>query len=346
MVRGHTWLERRSTPGATCYNQRLDQLIVVNAKELNVATTGDLDALQMEIDALIAASDGTIGVAIHDLTSGAEVLVNPDEPFPTASVMKTPILAALYARAERGEIDLNERIEFTARMMVPGSGVLQDLAFGLQPTVKDLATLMITVSDNAATDMVLDLLGLDTLEAALGEFGLTRTKIPMTVRELLYTMVGLDISDPAHTYELFQARSRAGTIDWQGKALSDQQSNISTPREMNQLLAKIERREIVSPAACEAMLDILKRQKYNDIIPRYLPAGTPVAHKTGSLRGVRNDAGIIYAPSGPIVISLFAKRLGDQVAGSDTLARIARATWETFAGPIPPSRYGPVAAEA
>lgn len=302
---------------------------------------GDQQGLRREIETLVAASDGVIGVAVQDLATGAELLFNADEPFPTASVMKTPILVELYAQAGRGQVDLDRRIEFTPEHMVPGSGVLQDLAFGLRPTVKDLATLMITVSDNAATDMVLELIGLDALASALRQWDMPNTKLPMTVRELLYTMVGLDITDPTHTYDLFQERSRAGAIDWHGKALSDEHSNVSTPREMNQLLVKIERREIVSPTACDAILDILKRQKYNDIIPRYLPNGTQVAHKTGSLRGVRNDAGIIYAPTGPIAISLFAKRLGDQVAGNDTLARIARATWETFAGPLPVQRYGP-----
>lgn len=307
---------------------------------------GERDALRQAVEALIAASDGAIGVAILDLTTGAELFTNADEPFPTASVMKTPILVELFAQAERGQVDLNQRIEFTSEWMAPGSGVLQDLAFGLQPTVKDLATLMITVSDNAATDMVLHLIGIEALAASLRDLGLSRTRLPLTTRELLFTMVGLDVANPAHTYDLFLQRSRAGAIDWRGKALSDEESNISTPREMAQLLARIERRDVVSPAACDAMLDILKRQKYNDIIPRYLPAGTQVAHKTGSLRGVRNDAGIIYAPHGPIVVSLFAKRLGDQVAGSDTLARIARATWEALVGPIPPSRYGPDAASA
>lgn len=307
---------------------------------------GERATLRQTVEALIAESDGTIGVAIQDLTTGEELFVNADEPFPTASVMKTPILVELYAQAERGQIDLTKRIEFTSEWMVPGSGVLQDLALGLQPTIKDLATLMITVSDNAATDMVLDLIGIEALAASLRDLGLTRTKLPLTTRELLYTMVGLDVANPAHTYDLFLERSRAGAIDWHGKALSDEESNVSTPREMAQLLARIERRDVVSPAACDAMLDTLKRQKYNDIIPRYLPAGTQVAHKTGSLRGVRNDAGIIYAPDGPIVVSLFAKRLGDQVAGSDTLARIARGAWEALVGPIAPSRYGPDAASS
>jgi beta-lactamase class A len=77
------------------------------------------------------------------------------------------------------------------------------------------------------------------------------------------------------------------------------------------------------------------------IIPLHLPAETEVAHKTGSIRGVRNDAGIVYAPRGPYLLSLFSKRLGDQVAGAAALAEISRVVWEGFVGPIPPPRYGP-----
>jgi beta-lactamase class A len=304
-------------------------------------------ALQAEVEGLVGRVDGVVGVAAKELHGGAEVLVNADETFPTASVMKVPILVALYRQAEAGRIDLDRRITFEARHLVPGSGVLQDLAFGLQPTVKDLATLMITVSDNAATDMVLDLLGLDTLAATLRDLGLARTTIPLTTRGILYSMVGMDLANPEHTYDLFLERSKAGQIDWNSRALADEGNNVSTPREMGRLLEAIERRTALGEASCAAMLDIMKRQKYDTIIPLHLPAGTPVAHKTGSLRGVRNDVGIVYAPDGPYVIALFAKRLADQVAGADALAAISRAIWEGYVGPIPAPRYGPdPAAEA
>jgi beta-lactamase class A len=304
-------------------------------------------ALQAEVEGLVEHFDGVVGVAAKELRGGAEVLVNADETFPTASVMKVPILVALYRQAEAGRIDLDRRVAFEARHLVPGSGVLQDLAFGLQPTVKDLATLMITVSDNAATDMVLDLVGLDTLAATLRDLGLARTTIPLTTRGILYSMVGMDLANPEHTYDLFLERSKAGQIDWNSRALADEGNNVSTPREMGRLLEAIERRTALDEASCAAMLDIMKRQKIDDRIPLHLPPGTPVAHKTGSLRGVRNDVGIVYAPDGPYVIALFAKRLVDQVAGADALAAISRAVWEAFVGPIPAPRYGPdPAAEA
>ncbi|HEX5504254.1 MAG TPA: serine hydrolase [Thermomicrobiales bacterium] len=301
-------------------------------------------ATQRRVEELAGEIDGVVGVAARDLASGAEVAVNADEPFPTASVMKVPILFELYRQAEAGQVDLDRRVPYGAAHRVPGSGVLQDLAYGLAPTVKDLATLMITVSDNTATDMVLDLVGVAPLNETIGRLGLTRTAIPFSTRGLLYSMVGLDPANPEHTYDLFLERSKAGQVDWGSRALADTSNNVSTPRDLNRLLELIERRERLSDASCAAMLDILKAQKYNTIIPLHLPAGVAVAHKTGSLRGVRNDVGIVYAPDGPYLLSLFAKRLSDQVAGASALAEISKAVWEGFVGPLPAPRYGPAPA--
>ena len=297
--------------------------------------------LQDRVEAIAAEVDGIVGVWAEPLDGGATVSLNADMVFPMASVVKVPILIELYRQAEAGQIDLAARLPFEQRHLVPGSGVLQDLDFGLTPTVKDLATLMITVSDNAATDMILDLIGLDRLNLTVRELGLTSTTIPMTIRELLYSTVGLDAANPEHTYDLYQQRSREGVVDWQGRAYADTDNNLSTPRDLARLLGTIERRTILSAASCAAMLDILKRQKYNTRIPLYLPDTIAVAHKTGSLRGICNDAGIVYGPQGPYVIVLFAKRLADPVAGAAALAQISRAVYEVFGGPIPPPHYGP-----
>lgn len=299
-------------------------------------------AIEARIAAIAGEIEGTLGVYARDLRSGVEVSHNADTPFPTASVMKIPILYELYRQVEAGKIDLARRLTLGEADMVPGSGVLQDLDPGLSPTIKDLATLMITVSDNAATDLVLAQIGPDALAETLQNLGLTQTTIPMTVRALLYSTVGLDAANPEHTYVLYQERSAAGVIDWQCRAYGDTDNNVSTPREMATLLARIEGREGLSPASCDAIIDIMRRQKYTDRIPRYLPEGTAVAHKTGSLRGIRNDAGIVYAPDGPYVLGLFAKRLADPIAGVDALAAISRVIWESFVGPIPANKtYGP-----
>lgn len=303
--------------------------------------SSDVAAIEARIAAVAGEIEGIIGVYAKDLASGAVISHNADTIFPTASVMKIPILWELYRQVEAGRVDLALRQRLGKEHHVPGSGILQDLDPGLEPTLHDLATLMITVSDNAATDLVIERIGLDNLATTLRDLGLTRTTIPMTVRALLYSTVGLDAANPEHTYALYQERSRAGVIDWNCRAYADEDNNLSTPREMAALLERIERRDGLSASSCAAMLDILKRQKYGDRIPQHLPEGTEVAHKTGSIRGVRNDAGIVYTPAGPYTLSLFAKRLADPVAGVAALARISAIIWEGFVGPIPKGSYGP-----
>jgi beta-lactamase class A len=301
----------------------------------------EVAAIEARIAMVADEVEGIVGVYARDLASGTEIAYNADTIFPTASVMKIPILWELYRQVEAGRLDLATRQVLGKEHHVPGSGILQDLDLGLAPSLHDFATLMITVSDNEATDLVIERIGLDNLAATLRDLGLTRTTIPMTVRALLYSTVGLDAANPEHTYERYQERSRQGVIDWGCRAYADEDNNLSTPREMAALLARIERRDGLSDTSCAAMIDILKRQKYGDRIPQHLPEGTDVAHKTGSIRGVRNDAGLVYAPAGPYTISLFAKRLADPIAGVAALARISKLIWEGLVGPIPKGTYGP-----
>jgi beta-lactamase class A len=298
-------------------------------------------ALQQQIEAIARGVDGIIGVYIKDLASGTEVAHNADTPFPMASVVKVPILHELYRQAEAGSVDLAKRTLFAAQHLVPGSGILQDLDFGLAPTLKDLATLMITVSDNAATDLVIEQIGLAQVEAAMQALGMAGTTIPMTIRGILYNSVGLDVANPEHTYDLYQQRSKENYVDWYCRAYADTDNNVSTPRDLSLLLEDIERHTTLSAASCDAMIDILKRQKYNTIIPLHLPSEATSAHKTGSLRGIRNDAGLVYHPGGAYIISLFAKRLADTVAGAAALAQVSKVAWETIVGPLPAPKWGP-----
>ena len=300
-----------------------------------------MQALQEQIAAIAQQVDGVLGVYVKDLASGAEVAHNAEMVFPMASVVKVPILYELYRQAESGSVDLGKRTLFAAHHLVPGSGILQDLDFGIAPTLKDLATLMIIVSDNAATDLVIEQIGLAQVETAMQSLGLNSIATPMTIRGLLYNTVGLDVANPEHTYDLYQQRSKENYIDWECRAYGDVDNNVSSPRDMAGLLEDIERRATLSAASCDAMIDIMKRQKYNTIIPLHLPTEATVAHKTGSLRGIRNDAGIVYHPQGSYIISLFAKRLADPVAGAAALAQVSKATWEALVGPLPVPQWGP-----
>lgn len=297
--------------------------------------------LQARVEEIARHVDGTIGVYVKDLANGAEVAHNAEMAFPMASVVKIPILYALYRQAESGSVDLGARTHFAEQHLVPGSGILQDLGFGIAPTLKDLATLMIIVSDNAATDLVIERIGLDRVQATMASLGLNSITVPLTIRGLLYNTVGLDAANPAHTYELYQQRTKENYIDWGCRAYGDVDNNVSSPRDMALLLEDIERRATLGAASCDAMIDIMKRQKYNTIIPLHLPGEATSAHKTGSLRGIRNDAGIVYHPGGTYLISLFSKRLADPVAGAAALAEASKATWEAIVGPLPLPKWGP-----
>jgi beta-lactamase class A len=260
--------------------------------------------------------------------------VHADELFPTASTFKIPLLYALYQMVDRGEISLSQRVRIEEHHRVPGSGVLQDLDLGLEPTIRDLAILMTVVSDNQGTDLLYNIVGTERIHAALDGLGLRQTRVPMTTRQLLFDYVGLDAANPEHTYQRSLDRMRAGEYNYAGAAWSDQAgsgNDLTTPREMAALCDAIEQGIGLSASARDGVIDIMKRQKFNDRIPAGLPENIDVAHKTGSIKGVRNDAGIVYPPHGqPYVISLFSKRLEDERGGVLALAELSRVVWETL----------------
>jgi len=293
--------------------------------------------VEQQLETVIASIAGegvAVGVYARHFATGREIAVNADSRFPTASTVKVPILFALYREAAAGRIDLTRRVALEARHRVAGSGVLQDLDPGLQPTLRDLATLMITVSDNQATDLLYGMLGGDAIQRVAHEIGMANTFTPRSIRAMVHDLVGMNADDPAHTYEMNRTRLRTAPANSGGWSFGTGDDNdVSTPRDMATLLARIHAGQDPSPAACAAMVGILKRQKYNTIIPLLLPSEVEVAHKTGSIHSVRNDVGIVYAPEasgGPYVVALMSRRLSDAVSGARTLADLSRAVWDAF----------------
>ena len=288
---------------------------------------------QQEIERIVAGIDGSIGAAAWPVGQPERMVgVNTDELYPTASTFKIPILYSLYRMVDRGEIDLETRIEITPEHRVPGSGVLQHLKPGLQPTIYDLAMLMTIQSDNQATDILHETVGVERLHADLDELGLPRLRVPLDCRALLYSIVGMDERNPEHTYELFIERARNKEYDYDGVGWQDTEgsgADLTSPRDMARLCELIEQGVGLSETARDGVIDTMKRQQLNQRIPAGLPEGIVVAHKTGSLRGVRNDAGIVYAAR-PYVIGIFSKNLSDEEAGVRAMVEISRAVWSVF----------------
>ncbi|HEX2282154.1 MAG TPA: serine hydrolase [Thermomicrobiales bacterium] len=292
-------------------------------------------AAQREIERLAAAVDGQFGVAAWPVGSPEQAIgVDPDGLYPTASTFKIPVLYSLYRMVDNGEVNLDDRLPITNDHLTPGSGVLQHLRVGIEPTIYDLAMLMTIVSDNQATDILHAMVGPERIHRDLKELGLTNIRVPMDCRGLLYSMVGMDVNNPEHTYEMFLERGRVGEYDYSGLAFEedlDSGNDLTSPRDMARLCEYIEQGRGLSEESREGVVDTLCRQQLNNRIPAGLPHGTICAHKTGSLKGVRNDAGIVYAKQ-PYVIALFSKSLKDERAGEQALVDISAAIWEAFGG--------------
>jgi beta-lactamase class A len=289
-----------------------------------------LTAVRSEIERLADATGGIVGVAATHLVTGRHIGYREDELFPTASVIKLPLLVTLYEDAIAGRIDLSERVTYREDTKVAGSGVLQFLDDGLNPTVRDLSVLMMSVSDNTATDLLLDRVGKRRIESTMGRLGLQSIRAPFDIREMLMELVDMDHTQPGGYDELRRRlRLSAGSG---GRSMIATQADRATPADMCRLLELIESRAILDPDSCTAILELLKRIQSATRIPGLLPKGTVVAHKTGSYRRLRNDVGIVYAPSGPYAVALFARELArDNIDDDGALARISLAIYEEFA---------------
>ncbi len=284
------------------------------------------------IDAAISRIEATVGVAARHLETGREIQHNADDVFFTASTLKVPVLVELYRQVDRGIVDLNRRVELTQDMRVPGSGILKEMDAGLNPTLHDLAMLMIIISDNTATDILYDLVGRDNLNDTMRELGLHKTRIPMTVRQLLFSVVGLDPENPDHTYERCAERLFNEAYVPDAAGYDPDRSDVSSPADMCRLLELLYSVDFLSPASREGALDILKRQQLRTVIPYALPVGTTVAHKTGFYLGVRADVGIVCSPTGPYTVAIMAKHVTsrDRMTFDLSLSALARAVYDTL----------------
>jgi len=268
--------------------------------------------VNLDLDAALAAVadrlPGTLGVAIRYLPDGPTFALNADRPFPPASVIKVPVLVEVFAQAATGHLDLAQRIPLRAKDRVGGSGVLQYLGPGLEPSVRDLAELMIGVSDNTATNVLIELVGVAAVNARLRSLGLERT-----------TLAGkLGLSYPVEDAPANPA------IDPQ---VPSNRGSTTTPAEMCRLFELLWRGEVVDEEASRAMIRILEHQTFMELA-RYLPlddlteedgrtaSRVRIASKSGSINGVRNDVAMITAhtPSGTraYIVSAFTRDVQDE----------------------------------
>jgi beta-lactamase class A len=302
-----------------------------------------LHELQQQIEAAIDAAGAHMGVAMLHLEAGDEINLAADELFPMASVLKIPVLVEAARQLDAGAFTLDDRWALTVAEKNLGSGVLTFFDDGLLPTVRDLLTLMIIISDNTATDMLINRLGKEKIVQAMRDLGLQEIYLPLTIRQIFESI--LPSADPTQDpYEVAKS-SEAFTPppDAAGYAKGPQ-NNASTPRAMTKLLELIYTGRAAGREATDEMLRILLKQTLNDRLPRFLPAGTRVAHKTGTLSGFRNDAGILYVDDRQhVAVTVFSQWDSNAVKGDPAAERqrtydidsafghIARAIYDYYA---------------
>jgi beta-lactamase class A len=223
--------------------------------------------------------------------------IRGSERFPSASVIKVPILVELFQQVQRGPLALTDPLVLLAADQRPGSGVLQFLSTPHQLTVRDAAMLMVILSDNSATNLLIDKIGIRNVNARMDSLGLRQTR--------LHAKVFLGTSTTIDT---------AGTRQWG--------LGVTTPEEMGTLFEKLYRGSVVSPDASKQMLDMLRRNFDYEEIPRLLPGGVTVAHKTGKLDASRSDCGIVYHDGRDYVLCIFTRENQDKSWRVDTEARI------------------------
>ena len=254
--------------------------------------------------------DGVMGVAIVDLTDGHKYLLHANDVFPQASSIKICILAELYRQAQQGKLKLTDLYTVNTADLVQDSDIMGGLTPGVtQITLRDLATMMVAVSDNSATNVLIDRVGMDNVNAFLSAQGLRDTRLRRKMMDL--------------------------------KAAVEGRENVSTPNEMLNLLTALYRREILNKELTADFFKVLSTHK-DSWIPRDLPDDLKIADKPGALEGVRNDSGVIFVDKRPYVLCVMTTYLHRERDGEEAISNISLAAWRMFDRIARASEYGRV----
>jgi beta-lactamase class A len=245
-----------------------------------------------------AGLDGILGLALKDLKTGKTVLINEREVFPQASSIKIAILLEAFKQAEEGRLKLDEFIALEESRKVAGSGVLFYLGRpSLSLSIRDIAVLMVVLSDNTATNLLIDKVGMEAVNKRMDALGLAKTRLRRRMMDL--------------------------------KAAGEGRENVSTPFEMMTLLEKIWKGDILKEPFRKDLLDILAIPK-DSPLRSGVPDGIDVAEKPGELEAVRCDSGIVMLPGRPYILCVMTTYLKRDAAGNPAIAKLSRLAFEHF----------------
>lgn len=281
---------------------------------MTACSEANLMQLRERLEARIAEGGAeTVGLYFRDLESGDSLLLNADTRMHAASMMKVPVMIQLYRDQEAGTLSLDDSVAITKtfRSIVDGSpydlGAPDDSdtllyqRVGEQESIRALMERMITVSSNLATNILIELVGAERVTATMRELGADSIEVLRGVED--------------------------------GKAYRAGLSNTTTARDLGVIFEAIYEQRAAGPESCREMIDILSRQRFNEGIPAGLPAGTRVAHKTGSITEIRHDGGIVYTEAGDaFVLVVLTKGIEDSSVADALIADVGRLAFDYVAG--------------
>jgi beta-lactamase class A len=284
-------------------------LVALLSRSIRAYSQSIPPSIQSQIECRIGLSHADVAIALRTLDAKSEFFYDADDSFHAASTMKVPVMIELFHQVQVGKLQLTERIiihnEFHS--IVDGSIYNLDAtddsetalytATGQTRTVSQLCDLMITVSSNLATNLLIEKLGVENIRATTVSLGATGMSVLRGVED--------------------------------NKAFDKGLNNTTTARALEILMSAIAESKSVDPAASQQMIQILERQRFNEGIPAGLPPGTRVAHKTGEITKIHHDAAIVYAPR-PFVLVILVRGLSDINASSSLIADLTRLLYDAI----------------
>ncbi|HVM89158.1 MAG TPA: serine hydrolase [Puia sp.] len=288
-------------------------LFLVVSQFFSYSQEKSLARLRYQVDSLCHQQKTEFAVAFKDLSTHETLFINEHELFHAASTMKTPVLVEIYKQATSGKFSLNDSLTVKNEFKSIADGSVYSLSpdddsefelykkIGQKVAIHDLVYLMVTVSSNFATNMLIEMVGAKNVTASMRKMGIKDLQVLRGVED--------------------------------DKAYQKGLNNVVTAYDLMLLFEKIAKRKAVNKKSSDEMIRILLDQHFNEMIPARLPQDVKVAHKTGWIKGINHDSGIVFLPDGrEYVLVLLSKNAEDEKAAVNTLATVSEIIYKYVAG--------------
>ena len=285
-----------------------------------------------EMDAIARKFDGLMGFYLEDIVTGESHEYASSQRYPTASVCKITVMAELFRQDAEGTLSLDDRMWMEDRYSTHGSGQLKLMQDEPEISLRDYCRMMITISDNMATDLLMETVGLANINAFLDHLGCPNTRTSVTMGRYHYRMTYQDHLPTNRANDVLQAEaSAAGANDFKSVSYMDSpDNNVAAPAEMGRIMKRLYEGTLVSSDASLQMLEMMENARDLRMIRRDLPRDIVVAQKSGSSGRIKGNVGIVYLPSGPMIVSAFATANSNDVRADEAIAEVCRLAYAAF----------------